>query len=217
MKKTAKQRKNNDGTLWLYGDSVTRRFYQDTVNTSQLCNGIFKKCDHVVNKIYNTRPGKASRDSKDLNLTRIESELESALREPTLMNNANSAILVNYGLHFVMDTPFSVFIDVMETVTRTLQKWKHLMKGTIIWRSINAMNKWKYGWPDNLKKHDKEQRFLTEPVSLDFVYECIQNLTIVWDFVEIDQTNIRSIKVLFPKSSTVKIGKRYPMRNLSQT
>ena len=170
MKKSTQRHKNNDGVLWLYGDSTLRRFYQDTANASQLCNTIFGKCDCVVNKIYNTRPGKTQRDGKDLNLTRIESELEAALREPTLMNDVNSAILVNYGLHFVMDTPFSTFIDVMETVARTLQKWRHLMRGTIMWRSTNAMNKWKYGWPDESKKHDKEQRFLTEPVSTRDLY-----------------------------------------------
>ena len=170
MKKSTRRHKNNDGVLWLYGDSTLRRFYQDTANASQLCNTIFGKCDRVVNKIYNTRPGKTQRDGKDLNLTRIESELEAALREPTLMNDVNSAILVNYGLHFVMDTPFSTFIDVMETVARTLQKWRHLMRGTIMWRSTNAMNKWKYGWPDESKKHDKEQRFLTEPVSTRDLY-----------------------------------------------
>lgn len=170
MKKSTRRHKNNDGVLWLYGDSTLRRFYQDTTNASQLCNTIFGKCDRVVNKIYNTRPGKTQRDGKDLNLTRIESELEAALRAPTLMNDVNSAILVNYGLHFVMDTPFSTFIDVMETVARTLQKWRHLMRGTIMWRSTNAMNKWKYGWPDESKKHDKEQRFLTEPVSTRDLY-----------------------------------------------
>ena len=165
MKKSTRRHKNNDGTLWLYGDSTTRRFYQDIANTSQLCNSVFSKCDLVVNKIYNTRPGKAPQDGKDVNLTRIKYELEAALRDPTLMNNSNSAILVNYGLHFVMDTPFSTFMDVMETVARTLQKWRRLIKGTIMWGSTNAINKWKYGWPDKQKKHDKEQRFLTEPVS----------------------------------------------------
>lgn len=165
MKKTTRRRQNNDGTLWFYGDSASRRFHYDIVNTSVLCSGIFGKCDGVVNKIYNKKPGESPFDAMDLNLTRVRIELEDMLREPSL-NNSNSAIVINYGLHYVMDTPFSVFVDAMETVGRTLHKFKSLVKGTIIWKTTNAINKWKCGWPHPDSKHSKEQRFLTEPVSL---------------------------------------------------
>ena len=164
-KKSSKRTKDNAGTFWIYGDSVGRRFFNDIVNTSILCNGIFARCEHTVNKIYNTKPGAAPRDGKDLNINRMKKELEAVLKNPELSNNSNSAILINYGLHFVMDTPFSAFIDVIEVIAQTLQKWKSTFKGSIIWKSINAMDKWKYGWPDQEKKHDKMQRFLTEPVS----------------------------------------------------
>ena len=165
MEKSGKRTENNHGVFWIYGDSVGRRFYNDIANTSNLCNGVFSKCDHTVNKIYNVIPGETKRDGKDLNITRMMEELLLTLRKPVLLDDPNSAVLINYGLHFVMDTPFSHFIDVIEVIARTLEHWKSLGKATLIWKSTNAMNKWKYGWPDDYKKHDKMQRFLSEPVS----------------------------------------------------
>ena len=151
----------------IYGDSVGRRFYVDTANTSSLCRDVFRTCNITVNKIYNTFPGPAPFNGKDLNLTRIQEELELALPNPDIFNDENSAFLVNYGLHFVMDIPFSTFIDTMEVVAKTLERYENIYKGTIIWKTTNAMNKWKYGFPDQIKKHDKMQRFLTEQVGYD--------------------------------------------------
>uniref|UniRef100_A0A7M5WRG7 Uncharacterized protein n=1 Tax=Clytia hemisphaerica TaxID=252671 RepID=A0A7M5WRG7_9CNID len=46
-KKSIKRTKDNAGTFWIYGDSVGRRFFNDIVNTSILCNEIFAKCEHI--------------------------------------------------------------------------------------------------------------------------------------------------------------------------
>lgn len=165
----------NSGILWIYGDSLGDRFYQSIRNTS-LCENVFRYCERTYNWVYNLRnnskslipPGKG----KNFNITRLLNELEVVLANPEM--DENSVLLLNYGLHFVMTIPLDTFKTMIDSLIRMLNNSRTQFKGTIIWKTTTAYQKWKYGkeW-NNSSKHHGSRRFITEQVSFIFFYHQI--------------------------------------------
>lgn len=159
---------NRKGVFWIYGDSTGDLFYKSILNTP-LCKCIFRMCNRTYNWVYNLPNGKPARPNelpytgRDFNLTRVLHELESVLRNPEM--DENSVLLLNYGLHYAMSISLEKFQIMMDEVIKLLKSFQGKFKGTVIWKTTTALQKWKYGTPTSNARHSLSLRFLTQPVS----------------------------------------------------
>ena len=171
FKRNNHQKTNGSGIFWIYADSTGKQFFLQIQNTT-LCRTIFESCRLIVNKIYMqnklTKPPKET-DGKDFDVGRVLTELEEVLTNP-LINDVNNVLMLNYGLHYVSRIPFLTFVEMMDRIVELLNSYKTKFHGNIIWRTTNAINRWKYGEPGSDSKHDACHRFVSEPVSWVFTY-----------------------------------------------
>ena len=151
--------------------TIFRPLFQDIRNTT-FCRTIFESCRLIISKIYIqnklTKPPKEV-DGKDFDVDRVLTELEEILTN-LLINNVNNVLMLNYGLHYAMDIPFPIFIEMMDRIVELLNSYKTKFHGNIIWRTTNAINKWKYGEFRSDSKHQVYHRFVTEPVCWVYTY-----------------------------------------------
>ena len=165
LKRTA----NKKGILWIYGDSVGDFFLKSILNTA-LCRNVFHSCNRTYNWIYNL-PYNGLKVTKmnlpytgnDFNVTRLLQELKDVLLNP-IVNDENSALIINYGLHYAMGISLADFQIMIDELIKMLKSLEGQFKGTIIWKTTTALQKWKYGKPETNARHGKSRRFLTEPV-----------------------------------------------------
>ena len=159
--KTKNQKTLGKGVFWIYADSTGRRFFKDIVNT-KFCSAVFQSCKLTINKIYMERYNGTQFkevDEKDFDTVRVLKELEEILTDP-LINDTNSVLMLNYGLHYVVSISFQTFNEMMDRIINLLISFQPVFKGNIIWRTTSAINRWKY---ETFVR--PSQGFLTEPVS----------------------------------------------------
>ena len=165
FKKNNHQKTNGSGIFSIYADSTGKTFFKDIKNTT-FCRTVFQSCRLIINKIYMeeklTKPPKEV-DGKDFDVGGVLTELEEILTNP-LINDVNNVLMLNYGLHYVIDISFQTFVEMMDRIVELLNSYKAKFEGNIIWRTTNAMNKWKNGEHGSKLTHEVYLRFLTEPV-----------------------------------------------------
>ena len=163
------------GVFWIYGDSVGDFFYRAVWNTP-LCKILFKTCKRTYNWVYNLPNNAPPRqtsitlpyDNRDFDMERLLHEITNVISHPPM--DADSAILLNLGLHYVMGIPANQFIELMKRVGDMLVRYQqdNLYNGTVVWKTTTALQKWKYGAPESNARHAKSHRFLTQQVGLCF-------------------------------------------------
>ena len=171
MRSSSQKQTGKSGVFWIYGDSVGDFFYRAIWNTP-FCKILFKTCKRTYNWVYNLPNNSPPRltsvilpyDNRDFDTERLLHEIDQVLSHPPM--DAESAFLLNIGLHYVMGIPAEHFIDVMNRLSETLVQYKQnsVYKGVIIWKTTTALQKWKYGNPESNARHAKSHRFLTQQV-----------------------------------------------------
>ena len=162
------QTRNKGGLLWIYGDSVNV-FFAQSLKQRRLCRGIFKECKFSYNWIYqvtNVTVAKREKDNLDYDNKRVLRNFRRVIQHPEM--DENSAIILNFGLHFVESTNFTSYkklIDGLVNVLQgkdngvTLNLTQPRYRGTVIWKTTTAINKEK---ASNI--HLGHKRFMTQQV-----------------------------------------------------
>ena len=159
------------GTLWVFGDSVSRLLYQ-SVNTRPLCNLLYKKCNNSYVWVYRRDNEKLYMElERDLDF-RPEKVLEAVidvLRKPE-MQQQESTLLLNLVLHFVRSVNFTTYQKLIDDLILIL-KTQGFSQGEriseypakLIWKSSTAVCEEKYATLGLTKL-----RFLTSQVCLHY-------------------------------------------------
>lgn len=162
--KTDLNRTTGRGVFWIYGDSIGDFLYR-SMSKSPLCSEVFNDCRRTYNWIYNIPDGNikvasAKNDDQDFDIDRVERELLAVLQDDEL--DYSSAVLLNYGLHFVQDIPLGSFEEMIDRIVGTLKRYNgNPNHAKVIWKSTTALQKWKYGNPETNARHNVGIRFLT--------------------------------------------------------
>lgn len=101
-------------------------------------------------------------EKNDLKIRRILEELKEILSNP-LINDTHRVVMLNYGLHYVKLIPFRTFIEMIDSIVDLLISFQLSFKGSVIWKTTNAINEWKYGTYFGISS---KHRFLSKPVSI---------------------------------------------------
>ena len=154
--------------MWVYGDSVNV-FFAQSLRQRKLCRGIFKECKFSYNWIYevhNFTVAKMDNDNLDYNNERVLQSFRRVIQQPEM--DEESAIILNFGLHFVESTNFTNFKNLVTGLLEVLQGGNDVTsnvtrpkyRGTVIWKTTTAINKEK---ASNI--HLGHKRFMTQQVS----------------------------------------------------
>ena len=143
------QKYNKSGTLWIYGDSVSKIFYIG-VKTGPLCTSLYKECGNSYRWVYPV-------GNKGINIT-LESDLDfrpekvigiiaDVLRRPE-MQRKESALLLNLNLHFVGRINFTTYQKLIDDLIVVLKAKEPSegervpkYKARIIWKSSTGICK----------------------------------------------------------------------------
>ena len=105
----------NKGVLWIYGDSLGVHF-AESVKKRSLCKSIFKQCNNTYNWIYPILEDWRKNtffDGLDFDYKIIINNVKNLIERPEL-DSTDSAILLNFGLHFVESTNFSNYRNLID-------------------------------------------------------------------------------------------------------
>lgn len=151
------------GTLWVYGDSVNV-FFAHSLLQRRICRDLFKRCNFSYNWIYpvnNVTAAKRQFDNLDYNNERVLENFRRIVYDPQM--DENSAIILNFGLHFVESTNFTNYKKLIVGLVRVLKNdlisngTKRIYRGTVIWKATTAINKEKAS-----NTHLGHKRFITQ-------------------------------------------------------
>ena len=135
----------------------------------KLCRDIFKRCNFSYNWIYpvnNFTAAKRDNDNFDYDNERVLRSFRRIVHNPQM--DEKSAIILNFGLHFVESTNFTNYKRLIDGLVRVLtDEEKDLIsnvtrrkfRGTVIWKTTTAINKEK---ASNI--HLGHKRFMTQQV-----------------------------------------------------
>ena len=156
---------HNPETLWIFGDSQAERLYV-SLKDRPLCTEVFKSCHLSKFWVYpwpSVQP--VAWDDKDFDYHQILDYLRGILGRPE-MNNENSVMILNLGLHYMESTSFTNYQLLMNGVLDLLNEkntetGELKYKTRVIWKTTTSMNKEK-DVGSRLKAD--WQRFLNLPV-----------------------------------------------------
>jgi len=135
----------------------------------KLCRNIFKRCNYSYNWIYpvaNVTVAKKKTDDYDYRNERVLQSFRRIVYDPQM--DENSAIIMNFGLHFVESTNFTNYKKLIDGLVKVLTDeetdaasnvTRPKFRGTVIWKTTTAINKEK---ASNI--HLGHKRFLTQQV-----------------------------------------------------
>ena len=166
--------RHRKGILWIYGDSNAGRFYR-SIRKTPLCKTVFKGCTFSYNWIYPIKNATVEMNQRNflpINITRVLEAIANVIHSPH-MNDKNSVILLNHGLHFITSTNFSTYrvvidriVDLFKGTKKNDQGEEELkFKGKMIWKTNAAIHRERLRLP-----HHHKRRFLTRQVLLTFVH-----------------------------------------------
>ena len=161
--------RTKEGTLWIYGDSVNV-FFAHSLLQRKLCRDIFKRCKFSYNWIYpvtNVTAAKKENNGNDYDNERVLQSFRRVVYDPQM--DENSAIIMNFGLHFIESTNFTNYKKLIDGLMKVLTEdekdstsnvTRPYFRGTVIWKTTTAINKEK---ASNIYLGHK--RFLTQQVN----------------------------------------------------
>lgn len=108
-------------------------------------------------------------DDRDFSIRRVLTEIFHVINQP-YMDNDESVLVLNLGLHYVHTINFTTYKDLIDKTIRLLndrfktndRSWR--FRGRLIWKTTTAINKEKYGDPRTNARHSTSIRFLTYQV-----------------------------------------------------
>ena len=171
MAKRIRAKTLNKGTLWIYGDSLGV-YFTDSIKRRSLCKSIFNHCNNTYNWVYplsqNWR-NDISFDGLDFDYKIIIDNVRFLLSRPEL-DLTDSAVVLNFGLHFVESTNFSNYRNLIDGLVELLKEHGSVSKGReikphIVWKTTTAINKQRAVLP-----HRQYKRFLTYQVQFGCVH-----------------------------------------------
>ena len=154
--------------MWVYGDSVNV-FFAHSLKTRKICREIFKECNYSYNWIYpvhNITAARRENDNLDYDNEKVSQTFRQVVERPDM--DERSAIILNFGLHFVESVNFSNYRQLIDGLVSVLQGKHNAMRsnvtqrkyrGTVIWKTTTAINKEK---ASNI--HLGHKRFITQQV-----------------------------------------------------
>ncbi|XP_068730423.1 uncharacterized protein [Montipora capricornis] len=157
------QSRGKGGTLWIYGDSVNV-FFAQSLRQRKLCHGIFSDCKFSYNWIYpvkNVTVAKNENENLDYNNERVLLNFRRDILRPEMRDN--SAVIFNFGLHFVESTNFTNYKKLIDGLVNEIRQMtlsnatQSRYSGTAIWKTTTAINKDK---ASNI--HLGHKRFMTQ-------------------------------------------------------
>ena len=143
------QKYKKSGTLWIYGDSLSMRFYK-SVMTRPLCKSLYKKCSNSYMWIYpalNKGLNVALERDLDFRPEKVIETIVNVVRKPE-MQKKESTLLLNLVLHFSKTVNFTTYQRLIDDLILVLKE-KELSQGEIvpkykakiIWKSSTAICK----------------------------------------------------------------------------
>ena len=146
-------------------------FFAQSLRQRKLCREIFSDCNFSYNWIYpvkNVTVARKENDNLDYNNERVLLNFRRELQRPGMKNN--SAIIFNFGLHFVESINFTSYKKLIDGVGNELDRkypeiflWNSTRlrrnRGKAIWKTTTAINKER---ASNI--HLGNKRFLTQQV-----------------------------------------------------
>ena len=154
--------------MWVYGDSVNV-FFAHSLKQRKLCREIFKDCKYSYNWIYpvhNVTVAKKKNDNLDYDNERVLQIFRQFVQRPEM--DEKSAIILNFGLHFVESINFTNYKKLINGLVKVLQGSNNNLRlnvtqpkyrGIVIWKTTTAINKEK---ASNI--HLGHKRFMTQQV-----------------------------------------------------
>ena len=154
--------------MWVYGDSVNV-FFAHSLKKRKICREIFKECNYSYNWIYpvhNITAARRENDNLDYDNEKVLQTFRQVVERPEM--DERSAIILNFGLHFVESVNFSNYRQLIDGLVNVLQGKHKAMRsnvtqrkyrGTVIWKTTTAINKEK---ASNI--HLGHKRFITQQV-----------------------------------------------------
>lgn len=177
-----RQPKQKLSTLWVYGDSMQRRFYK-SLKDHELCKSVFSQCKETYIWIY-THVSPNSWDDihkftgDDFNETKFLEEIKSDLTREEMLT-PSSVFLLNFGLHTTMTLQLQRAMDLFNELLQMLQTLK------VIHGENFPLVIWKTTTPPTIEsakvKNVTHSRFLTYQVGHSaeihsFLYELFLSL-----------------------------------------
>ncbi|KAJ7369930.1 hypothetical protein OS493_035276 [Desmophyllum pertusum] len=147
QKHEARTQKRNIMGLW----RLCHVFFAHSLMQRKLCRDIFKRCNFSYNWIYPVNKftaAKRDNDNFDYDNERVLQSFRRIVHDPQM--DEKSAIIVNFGLHFVESTNFTNYKRLIDGLVRVLtDEEKDLIsnvtrrkfRGTVIWKTTTAINK----------------------------------------------------------------------------
>ena len=143
-----------NGTLWIYGDSVARLLMK-SVRSRLLCQRLYTQCLLSYNWIYpvgENNTGMYEQDDLDFRPGRVIGEVLTVLEHP-LMQGEENVLLLNLGLHYAHAINFTTFRRLIgDLILRFKEKeldpqGKSVSKykAKIIWKTTTFLHKEKQG------------------------------------------------------------------------
>lgn len=156
------------GTLWVYGDSVAKNLVL-SARKRALCYQLYEKCEFSYNWIYPVLHGEqraiVQNNDLDFEENRVLDTIKEILTQPDMVNNPNSTMLLNLGLHFVMTLNFTTYQRLIDHVIDVLRNPDDQFKAKVIWKTTTAIYK------ENAKQRNSTHfRFLTSQVSFKDIF-----------------------------------------------
>ena len=167
--------KNRFETLWIFGDSLSVRFYRSLSKTF-VCKRMFKRCHRTYNWIYpleSESEGKKRNDDNDFRPKIILNSIRDVLRRPDMKSNG-SVLVLNLGLHYPASINFTTYQELIRDVITLLKARKQDLGNSakVVWKTTTAMHKenckqanknsqnWRFFTPQ-VKKNDDTDRAVT--------------------------------------------------------
>ena len=161
------------GTLWIYGDSISSKFYK-SISRKPLCNRTFASCSSIHSWVYPRRLEASFKKGIDFQPSIILDEIRNVLRD-NRMNSSQSLLVLNLGIHYTFTISFATYQKLIDDViVILLDREKSLgSKAEVIWKTSTSIRKEKERPPRNITCW----RFLTEQVRHGIFFLCIYS----WD------------------------------------
>ena len=162
---TLNKKNSKLNTLWIYGDSLGKRFY-DQIKNGKLCTDIFSICKltytwtYTFKNHYDHYEDRTEYNGNDFNETRFLEPIRNLLDHQLMRNR--SALVINFGVHVIMTIQLHRAMKLFKMFLLLVQE---KLKGN---RNMDVI--WKTTTPPFIE-HSKIQnkthfRFLTKQVSL---------------------------------------------------
>ena len=176
---------SNKPMIMFYGDSLQFRFH-DQFLSRKICKELYV-CNRTYLWVYPNPPSKRIYDNKNFNKTIILESIRSVLLHPEMKKNS-SVLLINFGLHLMMDVSFEEAKEVLQDFIKLTKNLKQILGDNL------ARIVWKTTTPpferERYQYNEDHRRFLAKHVR--YYYTATKVLKVLAPFKKYAYTNTRN-------------------------